>query len=213
MVAVFGENARVFARIVAFVLPLGLDTLAIAVALGLRGQRPLRPALLFVVFETTMPLIGIVIGRVVGLWFEAGAAYLGGLILLAVGLHMLQEARFRQDAAQGIGLDSRRAIVLAGLGISMDEIAIGFPLGGASPSDRRCAWRNRHPDISRHRGRNTDRSENRPKARRAGFTLGWNCSWRRVSFAWRLGDFWAFIFPIRPPVEARLLGSMGWLPR
>jgi len=129
MVAVFGENARVFARIVAFVLPLGLDTLAIAVALGLRGQRPLRPALLFVVFETTMPLIGIVIGRVVGLWFEAGAAYLGGLILLAVGLHMLQEARFRQDAAQGIGLDSRRAIVLAGLGISMDEIAIGFPLG------------------------------------------------------------------------------------
>jgi len=96
MVAVFGENARVFARIVAFVLPLGLDTLAIAVALGLRGQRPLRPALLFVVFETTMPLIGIVIGRVVGLWFEAGAAYLGGLILLAVGLHMLQEARFRQ---------------------------------------------------------------------------------------------------------------------
>ena len=68
--AVFGENGGVLARIVAFVLPLGLDTLAIAIALGLQGQGPLRPALLFVVFETTMPLIGIVIGRVVGLWFE-----------------------------------------------------------------------------------------------------------------------------------------------
>ena len=86
-VAVFGENGGVLARIVAFVLPLGLDTLAIAIALGLQGQSPLRPALLFVVFETTMPLIGIVIGRVVGLWFETPAAYLGGLILLAVGFH------------------------------------------------------------------------------------------------------------------------------
>jgi len=56
--AVFGENGGVLARIVAFVLPLGLDTLAIAIALGLQGQSPLRPALLFVVFETTMPLIG-----------------------------------------------------------------------------------------------------------------------------------------------------------
>jgi len=68
----------VFARIIAFSLPLGLDTLAIAIALGLQGQRPLRPALLFVVFETTMPLIGVAIGRVVGLWFETPAVYVGG---------------------------------------------------------------------------------------------------------------------------------------
>jgi putative Mn2+ efflux pump MntP len=126
---VFGENAGVLARIVAFVLPLGLDTLAIAIALGLQGQRPLRPALLFVVFETTMPLIGIVIGRVVGLWFETPAAYLGGLILLAVGLHTVREARYRENEVQRFPLDSLRGIILAGLGISMDEIAIGFPLG------------------------------------------------------------------------------------
>ena len=125
----FGENAGVLARIVAFVLPLGLDTLAIAIVLGLQGQRPLRPALLFVVFETTMPLIGIVIGRVVGLWFETPAAYLGGLILLAVGLHTVREARHRENEVQRFALDSLRGIILAGLGISMDEIAIGFPLG------------------------------------------------------------------------------------
>ena len=125
----FGENAEVFARIVAFVLPLGLDTLAVAIALGVQGQRPLQPALLFVVFETTMPLIGIVIGRVVGLWFETPAAYLGGLILLAVGVHTIYEARHRQNEVQRVALDSPRAIILAGLGISMDEIASGFPLG------------------------------------------------------------------------------------
>ena len=83
----FSENGGVLVRIVAFVLPLGLDTLAIAIALGLQGHSPLRPALLFVVFETTMPLIGIVIGRVVGLWFETPAAYLGGLnFLLSVSI-------------------------------------------------------------------------------------------------------------------------------
>jgi manganese efflux pump family protein len=126
---VFGENAGVLARIVAFVLPLGLDTLAIAIALGLQGQPPLRPALLFVVFETTMPLIGIVIGRFVGLWFETPAAYLGGLILLVVGLHTVREARDRENEGQRFALDSLRGIILAGLGISVDEIAIGFPLG------------------------------------------------------------------------------------
>ena len=125
--AVFSENGGVLARIVAFVLPLGLDTLAIA--LGLQGHSPLRPALLFVVFETTMPLIGIVIGRVVGLWFETPAAYLGGLILLAVGFHMVREARHRKNEVQRFALDSLRGIILAGFGISMDEIAIGFPLG------------------------------------------------------------------------------------
>jgi len=119
----------VFARIIAFSLPLGLDTLAIAIALGLQGQRPLRPALLFVVFETTMPLIGLAIGRVVGLWFETPAVYVGGLILLAFGLYTIREARHCQKEARRFALDSPRGGVLAGLGISMDEIAIGFPLG------------------------------------------------------------------------------------
>jgi manganese efflux pump family protein len=119
----------VLARIVAFVLPLGLDTLAIAIALGLQGQHPLRPALVFTVFETTMPLIGIVVGRVVGLWFETLAAYLGGLILVAVGVHTIREARRRENEEKRFAFDSLRGIALGGLAISMDEIAIGFPLG------------------------------------------------------------------------------------
>ena len=98
----FGENASVLA----FVLPLGLDTLAIAITLELQGHRSLRPALVFVVFETTVPLIGIAIGRVVGLWFETPAAYLGGLILLAVGLHTIREARHRKDEMRSFALDS-----------------------------------------------------------------------------------------------------------
>jgi len=51
------------ARIVAFVIPLGFDTLAVAIALGLRGIEPLRPALVFAAFETITPIVGIVVGR------------------------------------------------------------------------------------------------------------------------------------------------------
>lgn len=52
--------------IAALVLPLGLDTLAVALALGLRGMEPLRPALWFTLFETVMPLIGIAAGWRIG---------------------------------------------------------------------------------------------------------------------------------------------------
>ena len=51
------KNGDVLARIVAFVLPLGLDTLAIAIALGLQGQIPLQPALLFVVFAVGFHMV------------------------------------------------------------------------------------------------------------------------------------------------------------
>ena len=67
--------------------------------------------------------------ELVGLWFETPAAYLGGLILLAVGFHMVRAARHRKNEVQRFALDSLRGIILAGVGISMDEIAIGFPLG------------------------------------------------------------------------------------
>jgi manganese efflux pump family protein len=85
--------------------------------------------LLFVAFETTMLLIGIIIGRVIGFRFETPAGYLGGLILIAIGLHTMREARHLDNEARRFSLDSLRGMFLAGFGISMDEIAIGFPLG------------------------------------------------------------------------------------
>ena len=60
-------------KIAAFVIPLGFDTLAIAVILGVRGLGPLRPAVVFAVFEAVMPLIGLFIGRFVGARFETPA--------------------------------------------------------------------------------------------------------------------------------------------
>jgi manganese efflux pump family protein len=110
----------------AFVIPLGFDTLAVSIALGLRGIRPLRPALIFAAFEVTMPLVGIGLGRYLGVRAESVAVYLGGILLIGVGIHTLRET---SERGHDVSFRSLRAAVATGLGVSTDEIAIGFPLG------------------------------------------------------------------------------------
>lgn len=116
-------------KIAAFVLPLGFDTLAVAIALGLRGLSPLRPALAFAVFEAAMPLVGLLLGRFVGARFETPAVIAGGVVLLCVAAYMLKEASEDKDEAENLSFSSLRSAMLAGFGISMDELAIGFPMG------------------------------------------------------------------------------------
>lgn len=115
--------------IAAFVVPLGFDTLAVAIALGLRGVRPLRPALLFTAFEVTMPLVGIGLGRYLGARVDTLAGYLGGVVVIGIGLHAFRETLGGHEEVRGFSLGTLRGAVAAGLGISTDEIAIGFPLG------------------------------------------------------------------------------------
>jgi Putative manganese efflux pump len=94
------RDDSVLLKLVAFVIPLGFDTLAVATALGLRGMRPLRPALTFAFFEALMPLIGLLLGRLVGERFETPAIVLGGVVLLVVALHMLREALEEEDETE-----------------------------------------------------------------------------------------------------------------
>lgn len=118
-------------RILAFVLPLGLDTLAIAIALGLRGFRPLRPALLFATFEGIMPVFGILLARVVRPRFETSAVVVGGVLLIALGIHVIQEAHQGEEEVKDVSFKSWKSSLAAGLAISTDELAIGFPLGAS----------------------------------------------------------------------------------
>jgi manganese efflux pump family protein len=118
-------------RIVIFVIPLGFDTAAVAVLLGLRGARPLRPALTFAVFEAVTPLIGLWLGRVIGARYETMASVLGGLILLGVAGHIFREVLEEDDEAADLSFSTMRTSALAGLGVSMDELAVGFSMGAS----------------------------------------------------------------------------------
>ncbi len=117
------------AQIVAFVIPLGLDTLAVAIALGVRGMAPLRPAVVFTVFETLMPIVGIALGRFAGARFAVLAQIAGGLVLIGVGAYTVRETLADEDESEALSFGSLRTAAAAGFAISMDELAVGFPLG------------------------------------------------------------------------------------
>ncbi len=121
-------------KLLAFVLPLGLDTFAVAAALGAlnpsRRER-WRIAALFVAFEAVMPLVGLVLGAPLAHAVSGIADYLAAAALIAVGAWMLlsgdedaEEEKVRQlSRAHGL------AMVGLGISISLDELAMGFSLG------------------------------------------------------------------------------------
>ena len=79
-------------KLVALVVPLGLDTFAVAAALGIVGTSPARRlwiSLLFSAFEAGMPLIGLALGAPLGHAIGAAADYVAIGVLLAFGLSTL----------------------------------------------------------------------------------------------------------------------------
>jgi putative Mn2+ efflux pump MntP len=120
------------AKLVALVFPLGLDTFAVAAALGalgVAGPHRLRISLLFTAFEAGMPLIGLALGAPLGRALGDTADYIAIAVLLAFGLYTLVGHEDDDERlSQLIQLRGPSAILL-GVSISLDELAIGFTLG------------------------------------------------------------------------------------
>ena len=120
-------------KLILFVLPLSLDTFAVSAALGTRavGRRErLRTSLILAGFETAMPIVGLFLGRGLGSAIGTVADAVAIALLAAVGLWML--AADGEDEAGQVGqLPSRHGLALLalGVGISLDELAIGFTIG------------------------------------------------------------------------------------
>jgi putative Mn2+ efflux pump MntP len=119
-------------RLLAFVLPLGLDSFAVAAALG--AARPagiamrLRISLIFVVFEAGMPLLGLAAGAGLARVIGTAADYLAGAAVIGVGVWMLVSGDDEDTAGRLAGTHGL-AVIALGVSISMDELAIGFSLG------------------------------------------------------------------------------------
>jgi putative Mn2+ efflux pump MntP len=119
----------------ALLFPLGLDTFALAAALGVAGLDPgdrLRVALVFTTFETVMPIIGLLAGRVVGGLIGAWAGYAGIAFLLVAGVVLLRPGHEGADEESRLRLLAHArglAIVDLGLSISMDELTVGLSAG------------------------------------------------------------------------------------
>jgi len=121
-------------KLLAFVLPLGLDSFAVAAAIGasraLSGWQRLRISLVFVIFEGGMPLIGLGLGTALARGIGQVADYLAGAAVIAIGAWMLL-AGDKDDEERAARITTSRglALIAVGLSISLDELAIGFTIG------------------------------------------------------------------------------------
>jgi putative Mn2+ efflux pump MntP len=116
------------------VLPLGLDTLGVALALGLAGLPPRlrnRIALLFAGFEAAMPLIGVALGAPLGHAIGGAADYIAAGLVAALGVYVLVAEQDDEDGERILSMTQKgiAGAVALGLSISLDELAIGFSAG------------------------------------------------------------------------------------
>jgi putative Mn2+ efflux pump MntP len=121
-------------KLLALVLPLGLDSFAVAAPLGatgkLTGAARWRVAAIFVIFEAGMPLIGLALGAPLARAIGAVADYLAAAAVIGVGMWMLLHGDDDEQDNAGKFLTARGAAMVGlGISISLDELAIGFSVG------------------------------------------------------------------------------------
>jgi manganese efflux pump family protein len=121
--------------LLAFVLPLGLDSFAVAAAAGaagLTGAARWRLSALLAVFEAGMPLVGLALGVPLAHVAGAAAGRVAALVLIVVGGWMLFSGDAEEESARSLAGAHGLALLGIGASVSLDELAIGFSLG-ASP--------------------------------------------------------------------------------
>jgi putative Mn2+ efflux pump MntP len=128
-------------------LALGIDNLAVSVGIGVSGVRAAvraRVAIVFGVFEAGMPVLGMVLGRSLSAHLGDTAQWLGGGLLVVVGLHQVIGCLRRSRAAGSRTAGGRAAasqpedshgswgnvqLLASGLALSIDNLVVGFALG------------------------------------------------------------------------------------
>jgi manganese efflux pump family protein len=119
-------------RILALTLPLALDTFAVSAALGISGRaqgRSLRISVLFCAFEALMPLIGLALGAPLGHTIGAAADYVAVAVLIALGGYLVVGEGGEGERVTGLLEGRGFGLLVLGLSVSLDELAIGFAFG------------------------------------------------------------------------------------
>lgn len=126
-------------------LPLGVDTFAIAAALGvagLAGTARRRASLVMAIFEAGMPVVGVVVGTAAGVVAGRLAGWIAIALLVTAGVLMLRrDEEGEEDRVRSLASMHGLALVTVGLSVSIDELAVGLSLGLAGiPLALGVAW-------------------------------------------------------------------------
>ena len=116
---------------------LGLSNCAASVGIGVSGitaRTRLRVGVIFGIFETGMPILGLVLGRSLASTLGHAAHWIGAALLIATGGYaMIQSIRSpdgpdSQQPATPTGQRTGRMLI-TGAALSIDNLAVGFALG------------------------------------------------------------------------------------
>jgi putative Mn2+ efflux pump MntP len=112
---------------------LGLSNFAAAIGIGVTGTDAgtrLRVGLVFGLFETGMPLLGLLLGHSLAHSLGHAARWIGGGLLIATGCYTLGQAIRSHRREQGVALPRQTGrLLVTGLALSIDNLAAGFALG------------------------------------------------------------------------------------
>ena len=122
-------------------LSLGLSNFAAAIGIGISGtsaRTRLRVGIIFGLFETGMPVAGLALGRSLAQALGGTARWISAGLLMATGAWTLahasrtgsQPAPAPDDPQPAPAPDDQRTwrLVITGLAISVDNLAVGFAL-------------------------------------------------------------------------------------
>jgi len=115
-------------KLLVLVMSLGFDTPWVSIAVG--SQLPKRDrwkvGLTLSTFETLMPLIGLVVGHLLGRKLGPYAEAVGAVLLIGVGLYLLL---FENEESHDFGRPLMGwLLVWTALSVSLDELAVGFSI-------------------------------------------------------------------------------------
>ena len=125
-------------RLLAFVLPLGVDSFAIAATLGaaaVSAKQRWRITAWFVLFEAGMPLLGLAVGAPLARAVGGVADYLAAAALVAVGLWMLLGGDEDAEEDKARQLLDARGLLVVGLGLSIFSYDGQLSVGLASDAE------------------------------------------------------------------------------
>jgi putative Mn2+ efflux pump MntP len=113
-------------------LSVGLDNFGAATAIGVSGvdgQLRLRIAVIFGMFETAMPGLGLLLGHAVAHRLGDNAKLVTGVVLCLVGGYVVVGELVSSRKEKEPAPPSTKRLLLIGAVLSIDNVAIGFALG------------------------------------------------------------------------------------
>ncbi|MGH3201401.1 MAG: manganese efflux pump MntP family protein [Streptosporangiaceae bacterium] len=114
-------------------LSLGLSNFAAAIGIGIYGSGPrtrLRVGIIFGLFEAGMPIAGLALGRGLAGTLGGAAKWVSAGLLIATGAWAVLQA-VRSDAPSEAAARhyGTGRLIVTGLALSVDNLAVGFALG------------------------------------------------------------------------------------